>query len=769
MAQGLPQLKTTHTALAGGLDLVSPAISLDPGKVIDSQNYEPYIQGGYRRITGYERYDGRPSPTAQPYWILPVSTATGFTVGGTITGSSSGTTGVVLGIFSNVTGESYTNYLVLGRVAGSGFTTLDTVAGQSVLAIPIQNAASVPSDHADYALLAANDYRTLIQVVPGSGPVRGVWMYNDVVYAFRDNAAGTANLMYKATSTGWSLVSFPIELKFVPRTGNVTVTAAAPGVVTFNSHGAANGTQVSFGGTTVPGGLTAGTVYFVVASAANTFQVSATMGGAAITTTTTGSGVTCTLYGNAGTVSIGQTITGVSSLATAVLTGALLMTGTWTTQPVGTFVMTSVTGTFVTGEAITVGGQLVAQANGTNTPMVRSPGGKYTCQNYNFSGYTGGTKMYGCDGVNPFFEFDGTNFYQIRTGMSPDTPQTMICYKGYLLGGFGALIEFSSITNPYQWSVVTGAGQFGVNDTVTGFLPQGGTSSGPALAVFTRKSTWMLYGNVLPSGTLIPSVFEIGFNQYTMQQISNDAYGLTARGIQSLITTLAYGDFDYESVSHMIQPYITRKLGKEIASNTLRSTNQYRVYFNDGSALAVGLTGDKVTALLPLYYQNIPQVIFTANMSNGAEVTYFGSDSGYVYQDQVGTSQDGLPIEAWVRLPFNNMGSPQIRKRFQRGVLELVVESFSQVNISYDLGYGTNNINPPAPQIDQVLSGQGGYWDQFTWDSFNWDTQLVTNPSLEIDGTEKNISLMFYSQRAQDGSHVLQGVTWEFFPRRIER
>ena len=48
------------------------------------------------------------------------------------------------------------------------------------------------------------------------------------------------------------------------------------------AHGRANGSRVVFLGGTAPGGLTAGTIYFVVGAATDTFQVAATSGGAAI-------------------------------------------------------------------------------------------------------------------------------------------------------------------------------------------------------------------------------------------------------------------------------------------------------------------------------------------------------------------------------------------------------------------------------------------------------------------------------------------------------
>lgn len=73
------------------------------------------------------------------------------------------------------------------------------------------------------------------------------------------------------------------------------LTIAVPCVVTWNSHGKANGTAVVFTTTgALPAGLTVGTTYYVSGAATNTFNVAATPGGAAITTTGTQSGThTC--------------------------------------------------------------------------------------------------------------------------------------------------------------------------------------------------------------------------------------------------------------------------------------------------------------------------------------------------------------------------------------------------------------------------------------------------------------------------------------------
>lgn len=57
----MPQ-QTATFLLRGGLNLVTPAVAIAPGQCTAAMNYEPDTMG-YRRIGGYERYDGQPAPS----------------------------------------------------------------------------------------------------------------------------------------------------------------------------------------------------------------------------------------------------------------------------------------------------------------------------------------------------------------------------------------------------------------------------------------------------------------------------------------------------------------------------------------------------------------------------------------------------------------------------------------------------------------------------------------------------------------------------------
>lgn len=85
----------------------------------------------------------------------------------------------------------------------------------------------------------------------------------------------------------------------------VTITIASPGVITWTKNGFIGYESVVFSTTgALPTGLTAGVTYYVVPSSitTNTFQVSATVGGAAITTSGSQSGIqTATLAGSLAT------------------------------------------------------------------------------------------------------------------------------------------------------------------------------------------------------------------------------------------------------------------------------------------------------------------------------------------------------------------------------------------------------------------------------------------------------------------------------------
>jgi hypothetical protein len=767
--QRIPPTKVQSYPLRGGLDLVTPRLSLKPGFLIDAKNYEPLTVGGYRRINGYERFDGHTSPTTATYYTITANVTGAVAVSNTLTGATSGATGKVLAVSGST--------IVLGRVTGtfvSGENLQVAAVTQAVAtSAAVLSGASTAVLDATYRLLAADDRRADISTVPGSGQIRGIFVLADTVYAFRDNVAATSLDLYKATTGGWTKINYGFELFVVARSAAVTMTIAAPGVLTWNAHALANDQPIQLTTTgALPTGLTAGVTYYVRNKAANTFELAATAGGSSITTSGTQSGVhTATLVSSTG-ISVGDTVTGATSGASAVARAVLLRTGTWSSAPGGSIVFDSITGgPFQSGEALQVSSVTQAQASGASAQIARLPGGRVETVIGNFTGSSTTRKAYGADGVNCAFEFDGTRLIPIHTGNSPDTPSHIEVHKNKLFLAIVAALIYSTTNNPYAYTALTNAAELGMGDVITAILSLTGNAAGASLGVFTTGRTSILYGSSSADFQLVPSIYELGFLPFTVQSVSNSPYGLTARGVQSLTTTLNYGDFSFDALSINVQPLVQTSYPTACASVTLRGKNQYRLFFTDNTALVFGLTGEKLSGILTLDYGMPVRCCWNSVWTTGAEHTYFGSDDGYVYEDSVGTSFDGDEVEHWIRPAFNNLQSPRVMKRFRSCVFEAECEGYCEVAIGYDLGYANPDVEPPELQAAQALVGAGGYWDEqgIYWERVTWDAAVVNEPRISIDGTEKNIGFFIYGNSAKDDPITWQAANLLYTPRHVAR
>lgn len=204
----LPPVKYETVLLGGGLDLITPYMNLPAGVVRSAVNFECSPTGGYTRVSGYERFDGRPSPSDAKILLVTVSGSTlPAATGQTVTGSTSGATGRLIALAAS--------YFVLTDVSGTfnGTETL-TVGGSTVATQTGFTSAPTPELYAQYKALAADAYRSAISTPPGSGPVRGAFILDGTTFCFRDDAAGTASVLYKATTSGWTAVPFLYEVSF---------------------------------------------------------------------------------------------------------------------------------------------------------------------------------------------------------------------------------------------------------------------------------------------------------------------------------------------------------------------------------------------------------------------------------------------------------------------------------------------------------------------------------------------------------------------------
>jgi hypothetical protein len=673
-----------YFALEGGYDTMTPPLIMPPGKAIQSQNFEVSETGGYRRIAGYERYDGQPAPSAQFFYTVPATITGAWAVDDTLTGATSGATSTILG--------STTAGFLVAKIVGTYVASENLRIGATTVAVctaaAYSGGAASVEDEATYTAAAADVYRADILAVPGSGQVRGVWLFGGNVYAFRNNAGGTACAMYKSSASGWTAVALGYQLAY---------------------------------------------------------------------------------DGGTGLISTGDTVTGATSGATGVATRVVNRTGAWGTDAQGLITFASITGTFTDNEHLRIngGGTKQALANGVNSAITLAKDGRYQFVNYNFGGTGGTSRMYGCDGINKAFEFDGTVFAPIATGMTADTPTFIAAHRSHLFLAFGSSVQHSSITNPYAWTAVLGAGELAAGEQVTGMVPHVGNDQSAALVIMTRNRIQVLYGNSSADWKLVNNEADVGGYAYTQQKIG-DMYWLDDRGLTSLQAAFQFGNFQSNTVTQQIQDWLREKASRAQDSCIVRSKNQYRIFFNDKYALYLTFINNKVSGVMPILFEDEVVCSVSGEGTTGEEQMYFGSTDGVVYQMDKGTSFDGTAITAFFTTAYNHIKSPQIRKRYRKALLELRGTGYLALQFGYELDYGQTATTQPE---DVTLQSNLGatYWDSFTWDDFFWDGKTLAPSDLSITGSGENIALAVLSETAISPVFTISGMLVHYTPRRRVR
>jgi hypothetical protein len=282
--------KTKTIALFGGLDLVSPGVVKAPGSCIGADNYEPERRG-YTRRTGQERLDGQPSPSkAAPMKFLYFDDgSTEPSVNDRIDGDGGASgylyeTAVVTS--GSWVGNDAAGYLHLRNVEGTFVDNeaLDVSAVKFAEADGTQTDPIYESDDAEENTrqAAITQARAQISAITGSGDVLGVFTLDGSVYAFRNNAGGTAAILHKATTTGWSAQTFGSTIDFTSGTaeflegetltgGTSSATSTIERVVLSSGSWGSNATG-----------------YLVLSSVSGTFQASETITSASGSATASG-------------------------------------------------------------------------------------------------------------------------------------------------------------------------------------------------------------------------------------------------------------------------------------------------------------------------------------------------------------------------------------------------------------------------------------------------------------------------------------------------
>jgi hypothetical protein len=775
----LPNVKTMtqYSRFAGGLDLVSPPLTIDAGKCISINNYECNALGGYRRIDGYERFDGRPSPSAQSYYYCPCTFSAAVTVGQTITGATSAATGKVLQVEST--------YLIIDRITGTfqveNFKVGGTVKGALTI-LPSKDGHPTGVGHATALGLVADDYRADITAVTGSGVLRGVCMYKGIAYAFRDNAAGTAVDIWKSTSTGWQQITLFKSLPFKTCTVDVL-----DGVVINQKNS----------------GATATVKRQVIETSQNLDDLDATsdstntmgLGSHTFTTQTgkayvAGQAILITAIASP-TNYLNGTITSYSTNQIVINITAKTGSGTYSqwalhSDPInirsdtGRFIVTSVTGTWTSNVADTIRVGIIDIAvvdNPSGNPVTQITilqGGNYQFVQHNFSAASDGKKLYGADSLNRAFEFDGDVYIPIRTQVTIDAPTTIAAVNGQLVLSYFGTALFSAVGNPHDFRTTSlgfqDVQEFG--DNITGMS----AIVGGVLAIACRDSFWQVsidaQTSLYKADLISPDIGAIHYGLMNLGAL----YSFDDKGIIRIVPSYVFGGFEHDTISRAIQPVIDRFREKIVATAVYKSKNQVRFYANDGTGIIMTMTSGVTQTGAATTGHEFSELTYPVNISyawsgedaSGRDIVLLGDEDGYVYVANTGSSFDGQPIQAYIRTAFNNVKSPSAIKRFRKLEVELSTVGYSYIRFNPEFSYADPSIATHLLKYEE-LQGAGGYWDEAIWNEFYYDGKIVSQPEIRIQGSGTNIGLVVFSNSAIDLGHNLSGVVLHYTPRKLNR
>ena len=394
------------------------------------------------------------------------------------------------------------------------------------------------------------------------------------------------------------------------------------------------------------------------------------------------------------------------------------------------------------------------------------PGGKYEFVNYNFTGAASTVKLYGVNGVGKGFQFDGTTLVFITTGMTVDTPTKIAAHRHHLFFGYpGGSVQHSSLGDPLTWSPTLGAAELAMGDEITDLVTAGPTS----LLIMAKNSLAALYGNDASDWQIEILTNEAGAIPHTAEKLGTIIY-MDNRGIRSVATTAAFGNFAIGTMTQMVAPLLRNKLGDgqfPVASCRVRARDTYRVFFADGTGISVYM-GKKTPEVMAIDLGVPVNVCCSAETDEGLEKVWIGSDNGFVYQLDKGRSFDGEAVNYHLRLPFNHQGMPHTSKRMHKVSIEYDAPGSINLSITGEVDYADPS-EPPLAEHNAAAQGGGGYWDAVDWDEFYWSAPVEGNMEVYIDGVGESVSLLLGGEQADEEPHILQGMTLFYSVRGLSR
>jgi len=401
----------------------------------------------------------------------------------------------------------------------------------------------------------------------------------------------------------------------------------------------------------------------------------------------------------------------------------------WTDNlAIGVITVSNITGgTFADTDTLTFAGTgagATAVATTDQTQIVLNTDGRYEFKNYNFSGSADTLNMYGVDGANYMFSFDGTTYLQIRTGLEDDTPSHifMMNFQAFVskLGSW-LLSPLGDVFG--TWENVRGSDEWAMGDTIVGAI----TSPGGTALSFARNSISIIYPTDSGYYAIKPYASDYGALEWSLQNAVAPIC-ISDGGVTLIQPTDKFGDFEAGQADEVIRDLISGLKESFVTSVVFRNKKEYRMFFSNGTTVrlkfginsVVGFSVDEYPLTVRGCTASVRSDRFLTDTTVEKDHVFFYSDNGYIYQMDAGDSFDGDDIVAFYALPWNHMGSPRMKKRWYDVILEIETkDSGVMIGVKpvYDMySPERTDVNETNVQVDLP----GGIWGEVNWDEFYW-------------------------------------------------
>lgn len=390
-------------------------------------------------------------------------------------------------------------------------------------------------------------------------------------------------------------------------------------------------------------------------------------------------------------------------------------------------------------------------------PVPLLPSGRYEIIAANFTGNPSTKKLYGCDGVNKAFSFDGANFVQISTGMALDNPQHICAHSGHLFLSFYGSLQNSALGDPTAWAPRLGAGEIGLGEQITNLKPVIGSDGTNALAVFTEHQSGILYGTSNADWQLIVYRDNAGAAPRSVQSIEQ-TWLIDNFGISDLSASQSFGNFGGNSASQRVNPQLIPKRNQVADTYISRENSRYCILFKDGTGFVCLVRGSKVVSIMPTKFPHEMRCALSVEAEDGSERIFFGGEDGYVYELGFGNSFDGDEIEWMLSMHFNHIKTPSTIKKFRMAEFEVFGSGYCEFNLGHTLGHGSDSLAQPYDQAQEADTAPLS-WDVFFWDFFRWDGNNLVPMRYALYGNATNISFIFQGKDNFCDSLRLSGAT----------